>query len=336
MSRLEVKGLHLSLREGNGFSPFVEDVNFTVEKGKTVALVGESGCGKSITCLSILQLLDPESIRIDRGSILFEGKDLLTLSQNELRQIRGNAIGMVFQDPLTSLNPVFSIGSQLVEAVQNHHSVSYAQAKEKAIQMLECVRVSRPDIRFTEYPYQLSGGMRQRVMIAMALVNNPKLIIADEPTTALDVTVQSQIIQLLRDMQKEFNMAILLVTHDLGVVAEVADRVCVMYAGKIVEQAKVDEIYYRPAQPYTIGLLQSIPRVDQHQGKRLNAIQGQPPSLINLPKGCAFLDRCDFSKHVSGNLCAELAPKLEEKADNHYARCHLPAAKIEELAKVAK
>jgi len=202
--------------------------------------------------------------------------------------------------------------------------------------MIDLVGIPDAAKRVREFPHQFSGGMRQRVMIAMALVNNPKLIIADEPTTALDVTVQSQIIQLLRDMQKEFNMAILLVTHDLGVVAEVADRVCVMYAGKIVEQAKVDEIYYRPAQPYTVGLLQSIPRVDQLQGKRLNAIQGQPPSLINLPSGCSFAERCEFKKHVPGDLCTQVAPALEEKADNHFARCHLSAAKIQELAKAAK
>ena len=258
MTLLAVEGLQLSLRTENGFSPFVENLGFTVEKGKTVALVGESGCGKSITCLSILQLLDPQAVRIDSGRILFENRDLLRMTPSELRHIRGNAIGMIFQDPLSSLNPVFSIGSQLVEAVQNHTQVSAAQAKEKALHMLECVRVSRPDLRFTEYPYQLSGGMRQRVMIAMALLGEPKLLIADEPTTALDVTIQAQILSLLIELQEQMNVGILLVTHDLGVVAEFADEVLVMYAGRIVERAPVRDLFENPQHPYTQKLLASV------------------------------------------------------------------------------
>lgn len=258
MTLLTVEGLQLSLREGTRFTPFVEDVSFSVEKGKTVALVGESGCGKSITCLSMLRLLNPEAVQISGGSIQFEGQDLLQLPLSQLRHIRGNSIGMVFQDPLSSLNPVFSIGNQLVEAIQNHRSVSYAEAKEKALHMLASVRVSRPELRFTEYPYQLSGGMRQRVMIAMALLGEPKLLIADEPTTALDVTIQAQILSLLIELQEEMNLGILLVTHDLGVVAEFADEVLVMHAGRIVECAPVQALFENPQHAYTKKLLASV------------------------------------------------------------------------------
>jgi peptide/nickel transport system ATP-binding protein len=260
--------------------------------------------------------------------------DVISSTEDETRKLRGSTMSMIFQDPMSSLHPYYSVGDQISEAWRLYNSGSKSDGIKRATEMIDLVGIPDAAKRVKEFPHQFSGGMRQRVMIAMALVNNPKLLIADEPTTALDVTVQSQIMQLLKDMQKEFNMAILLVTHDLGVVAQVADRVCVMYAGKIVEQAKIDEIYYRPAQPYTVGLLQSIPRVDQLQGKRLTAIQGQPPSLINLPQGCSFAERCEFKKHVAGNLCTEVAPLLEEKADSHFARCHLSAAQIQDFAKV--
>lgn len=338
-SFLEVNNLSVAFPTADGLVQAADGISFNLNQGETLAIVGESGSGKSVTNLAIMGLHNRAKTKIS-GNITLNlsdrSIDIINSSEEEVRKLRGSTMSMIFQDPMSSLHPYYSVGDQISEAWRLYNSGSKADGLKRATEMIDLVGIPDAAKRVREFPHQFSGGMRQRVMIAMALVNNPKLIIADEPTTALDVTVQSQIIQLLRDMQKEFNMAILLVTHDLGVVAEVADRVCVMYAGKIVEQAKVDEIYYRPAQPYTIGLLQSIPRVDQQQGKRLNAIQGQPPSLINLPKGCAFLDRCDFSKHVPGNLCAESAPNLEEKAENHYARCHLPAQKIEELVKVAK
>jgi peptide/nickel transport system ATP-binding protein len=336
---LEVKDLSVAFPTADGVVQAAAGISFELNQGETLAIVGESGSGKSVTNLAIMGLHNRAKTRIS-GNITLNlpdrSIDVIAASDEEVRKLRGSTMSMIFQDPMSSLHPYYSVGDQISEAWRLYNSGSKAEGLKRATEMIDLVGIPDASKRVREFPHQFSGGMRQRVMIAMALVNNPKLIIADEPTTALDVTVQSQIIQLLRDMQKEFNMAILLVTHDLGVVAEVADRVCVMYAGKIVEQAKVDEIYYRPAQPYTVGLLQSIPRVDQQQGKRLNAIQGQPPSLINLPKGCSFLERCDFSKHVTGNLCAESAPELEMKAENHFARCHLPASKIEELAKVNK
>ena len=336
---LEVKDLSVAFPTPDGLVKAADGISFDLNQGETLAIVGESGSGKSVTNLAIMGLHNRAKTQIS-GSVKINlpdrSIDVISSTEDEVRRLRGSAISMIFQDPMSSLHPYYSVGDQISEAWRIYNKGSKADGIKRATEMIDLVGIPDAAKRVREFPHQFSGGMRQRVMIAMALVNNPKLIIADEPTTALDVTVQSQIIQLLRDMQKEFNMAILLVTHDLGVVAEVADRVCVMYAGKIVEQAKVDEIYYRPAQPYTVGLLQSIPRVDQLQGKRLNAIQGQPPSLINLPPGCSFAERCEFKKHVPGDLCTQVAPALEEKADNHFARCHLSAAKIQELTKAAK
>lgn len=336
---LQVKDLCVAFPTEDGQVKAADGISFNLNQGETLAIVGESGSGKSVTNLAIMGLHNKSKTQIS-GSVTLnlpnQVIDVISSTEDEVRKLRGSTMSMIFQDPMSSLHPYYSVGDQISEAWRLYNLGSKADGIKRATEMIDLVGIPDAAKRVREFPHQFSGGMRQRVMIAMALVNNPKLLIADEPTTALDVTVQSQIMQLLKDMQKEFNMAILLVTHDLGVVAQVADRVCVMYAGKIVEQAKIDEIYYRPAQPYTVGLLQSIPRVDQFHGKRLTAIQGQPPSLINLPQGCSFAERCEFKKHVTGNLCTEVAPLLEEKADSHFARCHLSAAQIQDLAKVAK
>ena len=336
---LQVKDLCVTFPTEDGQVKAADGISFDLNQGETLAIVGESGSGKSVTNLAIMGLHNKSKTQISGHVTLNlpnQAIDVISSTEDETRKLRGSTMSMIFQDPMSSLHPYYSVGDQISEAWRLYNSGSKSDGIKRATEMIDLVGIPDAAKRVKEFPHQFSGGMRQRVMIAMALVNNPKLLIADEPTTALDVTVQSQIMQLLKDMQKEFNMAILLVTHDLGVVAQVADRVCVMYAGKIVEQAKIDEIYYRPAQPYTVGLLQSIPRVDQLHGKRLTAIQGQPPSLINLPQGCSFAERCEFKKYVTGNLCTELAPLLEEKADNHFARCHLSATQIQDLAKVAK
>jgi peptide/nickel transport system ATP-binding protein len=242
--------------------------------------------------------------------------------------LRGKSMAMIFQDPMSALHPYYSIGDQIAEAWKLYNEGSKADGIKRATEMLDLVGIPEAGRRVREYPHQFSGGMRQRVMIAMALVNNPSLLIADEPTTALDVTVQSQILKLIKDLQQEFNMAVILITHDLGVVAEVADRVCVMYAGKIVEQAEINDIYYKPDHPYTIGLLNSIPRVDQLEGRRLQAIPGQPPSLISLPQGCAFRSRCSYSEQVADNRCATHVPDLDEKLESHFSRCHLTETQL--------
>jgi peptide/nickel transport system ATP-binding protein len=254
--------------------------------------------------------------------------DTISAAPEVVRKLRGKSMAMIFQDPMSALHPYYTIGDQISEAWKLYNEGSKEDGIKRAVEMLDLVGIPAADKRVKEYPHQFSGGMRQRVMIAMALVNNPSLLIADEPTTALDVTVQSQILQLLRDMQKEFNMAVILITHDLGVVAEVADRVCVMYAGKIVEQSNINEIYYKPDHPYTIGLLNSIPRLDQMEGRRLQAIPGQPPSLISLPAGCAFRARCTYSTLVPNNRCATQLPDLNEKFIGHFSRCHLTEAQL--------
>jgi peptide/nickel transport system ATP-binding protein len=254
--------------------------------------------------------------------------DVVSASSETVRKLRGGTVSMIFQDPMSALHPYFTIGNQVSEAWLLHNDGTKEDARKKSIEMLDLVGISDAKNRFDSYPHQFSGGMRQRVMIAMALVNHPKILIADEPTTALDVTVQAQILKLLKDMQKEFNMAVILITHDMGVVAEVADRINVMYAGRLVEEGQVDEIYKNPVHPYTIGLLQSVPRVDQIRGTRLKAIPGQPPSLISLPGGCAFEPRCEFAKYVPDNRCKSTRPEVEIKLAGHQARCHLSAQEV--------
>jgi peptide/nickel transport system ATP-binding protein len=328
---LEVKNLSVSFPTEDGLVKASNDISFTVARGETLAVVGESGSGKSVTSLAVMGLHNRKSATISGQAILnlpTGPVDTISAAPEVVRKLRGKSMAMIFQDPMSALHPYYTIGDQISEAWKLYNEGSKEDGIKRAVEMLDLVGIPAADKRVKEYPHQFSGGMRQRVMIAMALVNNPSLLIADEPTTALDVTVQSQILQLLRDMQKEFNMAVILITHDLGVVAEVADRVCVMYAGKIVEQSNINEIYYKPDHPYTIGLLNSIPRLDQMEGRRLQAIPGQPPSLISLPAGCAFRARCTYSTLVPNNRCATQLPDLNEKFIGHFSRCHLTEAQL--------
>ncbi|MCX7931488.1 MAG: ABC transporter ATP-binding protein [Rhodovarius sp.] len=304
----------------DGVNRAVDGVSFHVNAGETLAIVGESGCGKSVTAMSILRLI-PEPPGKISGAIRFEGRDLLKLSEREMRDIRGNAISMIFQEPMTSLNPVLTVGRQIGETLRLHQGLSRQQAEAKAIEMLEHVGIPEPRRRVREYPHQLSGGMRQRVMIAIALACNPKLLIADEPTTALDVTIQAQILDLMRDLKRRVGAAIVLITHDLGVVAEVAERVVVMYAGRKVEEAPVGPLFAKPRHPYTQGLLGSVPRLGSSlEGKagRLSEIPGLVPSLKAKIAGCVFAGRCPKVT----DLCREVAPGLEEKAPGHIVACH--------------
>ena len=311
---LEVRDLRTAFHTRRGTARAVDGISVAVRRGQTLAIVGESGCGKSVTALSILRLVSPPG-RIDGGAIVFEGRDLLGLSERAMRQVRGARISMVFQEPMTSLNPVFTIGDQIIEAVLLHQAVTPEEARERAAAMLRSVGISDPERRLDDYPHQLSGGMKQRAMIAMALVCRPALLLADEPTTALDVTIQAQILDLIRGLQKELGMAVLLITHDLGVVAEVADHVAVMYAGRIVEQAAVVDLFDRTLHPYTVALFESLPAV--HAGSRLRAIPGQVPSAFDYPQGCRFCERC--SRAVE--RCRQSYPPLEEKAPGHWAAC---------------
>src|ERR671931_722005 len=304
MALLEVNDLRTYFRTDDGIVKAVDGVTFSIDKGQTLGIVGESGSGKSVTCLTIMGLNDRKNT-ITSGEALFNGENLLTTGAKRLRDIRGNDMAMIFQDPMTSLNPVHSIGTQLVEAVQLHRDVSKNVAKARALELLKAVGIPRAERRIDDYPHQFSGGMRQRVMIAMALVNDPDLLIADEPTTALDVTTQAQILTLMTDLQKDFGSAIILITHDLGVIAEAADDVVVMYAAKIAEHAPVANLFKRPHHPYTWGLLGSLPRLDADV-ERLVQIRGQPPSLLNPPKGCRFHPRCPY---VMG-ICTTVEPEL--------------------------
>jgi peptide/nickel transport system ATP-binding protein len=319
MALLEVNDLKTYFRTDDGIVKAVDGVNFTVEKGKTLGIVGESGCGKSVTCLTMMGLNNRRNT-ITSGEAIFKGQDLITMKPSKLRDIRGNDIAMIFQDPMTSLNPVHSIGRQLVEAIQLHRDVTTKAAKARALELLNAVGIPRADRRFGDYPHQFSGGMRQRVMIAMALINDPDLLIADEPTTALDVTTQAQILELMNRLQREFGSAIILVTHDLGVVAETADDVVVMYAARVVENAPVENLFNRPHMPYTWGLLGSLPRLDTDT-ERLTQIPGQPPSLLNPPRGCRFHPRCPYVM----NVCKEKEPELQPISNDpaHLQACHL-------------
>jgi len=319
LALLEVKDLRTSFHTDDGIVKAVDGVSFSVEKGQTLGIVGESGCGKSVTCLTIMGL-NPKRSAITSGEALFKDENLLKMSQRRLRDIRGNDIAMIFQDPMTSLNPVHSVGKQLVEAILLHRDVTKKAAKARALELLEAVGIPRANRRIDDYPHQFSGGMRQRVMIAMALVNDPDLLIADEPTTALDVTTQAQILSLMKRLQQDFGSAIIFITHDLGVVAETADDVLVMYAAKVVEQANVSDLFNRPQHPYTWGLMGSLPRLDADT-ERLVQIPGQPPSLLRPPRGCRFHPRCPYVM----NICRETEPELEptQRDPAHLQRCHL-------------
>jgi peptide/nickel transport system ATP-binding protein len=319
MALLEVRDLKTYFRTDDGIVKAVDGVSFEVEKGQTLGIVGESGSGKSVTCLTIMGL-NPKASAITSGEALLNGEDLLTASPKRLREVRGNDIAMIFQDPMTSLNPVHTIGRQLIEAVLLHRDITKKQARSRALELLKAVGIPRAERRIDDYPHQFSGGMRQRVMIAMALVNDPDLLIADEPTTALDVTTQAQILALMNRLQEEFGSAIIMITHDLGVVAEIADEVVVMYAANVVERAPVDELFKRPRHPYTWGLLGSLPRLDANV-ERLVQIPGQPPSLLNPPRGCRFHPRCPYVMEI----CKGDQPELRSSVGmaEHLDRCYL-------------
>jgi oligopeptide/dipeptide ABC transporter ATP-binding protein len=313
---LSVRELSTCFYTDDGVVKAVDRVSFDLEQGKTLCLVGESGCGKSVTALSIMRLIPDPPGKIAGGSVRFNGRDLTSLSEAEMRSIRGNEIAMIFQEPMTSLNPVFTVGDQIMEAVMLHQKVKPGEARDRTIEMLRKVRIPEPERRVYEYPHQMSGGMRQRVMIAMALSCNPKLLIADEPTTALDVTIQAQILDLLCQLQQDFRMALLLITHDLGVVAEMADHVAVMYASRIVEQAEVQELFERPLHPYTQGLFRSLPRLGVKKD-RLEPIPGVVPNPLSFPKGCKFWPRCPDATEQSRRE----EPSLRELRPGHWVAC---------------
>ncbi|TDG13365.1 ABC transporter ATP-binding protein [Seongchinamella unica] len=317
MSLLEVDNLQVEFATDEGRVRAVDGVSFNIEAGQTLGIVGESGCGKSVTALSVMRLLPQPMGQIAGGAVRFRGRELSTLDLEAMRKVRGADIGMVFQEPMTALNPVHTIGRQLTEAILLHKNLKPAAATRDAVQLLDHVGIPSPDIRMGEYPHQLSGGMRQRVVIAMALACKPALLIADEPTTALDVTIQAQILELISDLQAEMGMAVMMITHDLGVIAETCDEVVVMYAGRMAEQGSVFDIFDRPTHPYTRGLLASIPRLETKPKSRLSVIEGMVPSLYDLPPGCRFQNRCPHAT----DACAAAAPVIEAVADGHRVAC---------------
>lgn len=317
---IDIRNLNISFYTQKGIVKAVRDINLTIKKGETLALVGESGCGKSVTASSILQLIPSPPGKIESGEIIFENQDLLSLDDEGIRAIRGERISMIFQEPMTSLNPVFRIGDQIAEVYTTHHDMTKEEALAKSIEMLRLVKIPSPEKRVRDYPHQLSGGMRQRVMIAMALASpNPGLMIADEPTTALDVTIQAQILQLMKDLQTKIHMSILLITHDMGVVAETADHVAVMYAGRKVEEGDVYSIFENPKHPYTKGLLNSMPsKAIGSNNEKLDSIPGTVPDLTTLKEGCPFENRCPYSKEI----CSKEFPNYSKISDNHICACH--------------
>jgi oligopeptide/dipeptide ABC transporter ATP-binding protein len=315
---LEVKDLHTEFRTGAGLVRAVDGISYTVEPGETVAIVGESGSGKSVSALSVLRLIPDPPGRITGGEIRFGGRDILQLSDAEMREVRGGEIGMVFQEPMTSLNPVLTIGRQITETLEQHRGMNPAASHRRAVELLGLVGIADAQRRLRQYPHQLSGGMRQRVMIAMALACDPKLIIADEPTTALDVTIQAQILELMKELTRRLNVALIIITHNLGVVARYANRVNVMYAGRLVESGPAADVYHNPRHPYTIALLRSVARLDRPRQERLDPVEGQPPDLTRLDGGCAFRPRCRFAVEA----CAAAQPPLESAgAAGHLAAC---------------
>nr|QRZ18635.1 ABC transporter ATP-binding protein [Virgibacillus sp. AGTR] len=331
---LEVKDLSVSFNTYNGEVQAVRGVNFDLKKGETLAIVGESGSGKSVTSMALMQLLPKPHGFVKSGEILFEGEDLVNKSTKEMQKLRGKDISMVFQDPMTSLNPTMKVGNQIIEGLIKHQNMSKQDAKKKAMELLELVGIPNPEVRINQYPHQFSGGMRQRVVVAISLACNPKILIADEPTTALDVTIQAQILELMKDIQKETDSAIIFITHDLGVVANIADRVAVMYAGKIVEIGTTDDIFYNPKHPYTWGLLGSMPTLDSDE-EELFAIPGSPPDMLNPPKGDAFAPRNEFALEID----TVMEPPMFKVSDTHYAATwllHEDAPKIEPPASVKR
>ncbi|MCW7942206.1 methionine ABC transporter ATP-binding protein [Streptomyces hygroscopicus] len=318
---LEVRDLHVEFRMRDGVAKAVNGVGFAVDAGETLAVLGESGSGKSVTAQAVMGILDTPPARITGGEVLFRGQDLLTLKEEERRRVRGAGMAMIFQDALSALNPVLSVGDQLGEMFVVHRGMSKKDARARAVDLMDRVRIPAAAQRVRDYPHQFSGGMRQRIMIAMALALEPALIIADEPTTALDVTVQAQVMDLLADLRREYRMGLILITHDLGVVADVADRIAVMYAGRIVESAPVHDIYKAPAHPYTRALLDSIPRLD-HRGRQLYAIKGLPPNLMNIPPGCAFHPRCPMARDVCRTDVPPLYEVVDEGVSERVSACH--------------
>jgi oligopeptide transport system ATP-binding protein len=324
---LEVKDLNISFHTFAGEVQAIRGVNFDLKKGETLAIVGESGSGKSVTTKAIMRLLPPGNSEIKNGQILFDGKDLTKLTDRQMQKIRGKDISMIFQDPMTSLNPTMTVGKQIMEPLIKHQNMSKSAAMERAVQLLKLVGIPKPELRVKQYPHQFSGGMRQRVVIAIALACNPKVLIADEPTTALDVTIQAQILELMKDLQKKIDTSIIFITHDLGVVANVADRVAVMYGGKIVEIGTVDEVFYNPQHPYTWGLISSMPSLDAKE-EELYAIPGTPPNLLHPPKGDAFAPRNEYAMQID----LEEQPPMFKVSDTHYAATwllHPDAPKVE-------
>lgn len=318
---LEIRNLKTCFYTEDGVVPAIENVSFSLDKGETIGIVGESGSGKSVTALSVMRLIPNPPGRIECGEIIFEGENLLEKRMDQMRGIRGNDIAMIFQEPMTSLNPVLTVGDRIMEAILLHQKLSKQDAKDKAVHMLRLVGIPSPERRVNDYPHQMSGGMRQRVMIAMALSCNPKLLIADEPTTALDVTVQAQILELMMALKDDLGTSVMLITHDLGVIAETADKVVVMYAGNVVEKAGVRELFREPAHPYTMGLLGSIPKLNE-DSKRLQSIEGVVPSPFNMPKGCRFSPRCGHAM----DICREREPVFAKIADGHHVSCWKYAA----------
>ncbi|MEU3185606.1 ABC transporter ATP-binding protein [Streptomyces sp. NPDC006923] len=323
---LEVRDLKVHFPTDDGVVKSVDGLSFQLEKGKTLGIVGESGSGKSVTSLAVMGLhrqgARSKNVRMS-GEIWLDGKELVSADPDEVRRLRGREMAMIFQDPLSAMHPYYTVGSQIVEAYRVHNKVSKKAARARAVEMLDRVGIPEPHKRVDGYPHEFSGGMRQRAMIAMSLVNNPELLIADEPTTALDVTVQAQILDLIRDLQKEFGSAVVIITHDLGVVAEIADDILVMYGGRCVERGPVDKIFYEPQHPYTWGLLGSMPRIDREQTDRLIPVKGQPPSLINVPSGCAFNPRCPYADVPKGGITRIERPELREVGSRHFSACHM-------------